>query len=85
VVLCQDGKLRVADLPSAVTGGSARPLPPASGPSDLSLRQHAGAAQAGAIREALQRSGGNRRRAAELLGISVRTLFYKIKELGIAE
>jgi DNA-binding NtrC family response regulator len=37
-----------------------------------------------AIREALNRSGGNRRRAADSLGISERTLYRKIKEYGLA-
>ena len=36
-----------------------------------------------AIREALNRSGGNRRRAADSLGISERTLYRKIKEYGL--
>jgi DNA-binding NtrC family response regulator len=36
-----------------------------------------------AIQEALNRSGGNRRRAAEELGISERTLYRKIKEYGL--
>ena len=37
-----------------------------------------------AIREALIRAGGNRRRAAEYLEISERTLYRKIKEFGLA-
>ena len=35
------------------------------------------------IREALQRTRGNQRRAAQLLGVKVTTLNCKIKRLGI--
>ncbi len=35
------------------------------------------------IRAALERTGGNRTRAAELLEISHRALLYKIKEYGL--
>lgn len=52
---------------------------------DLTLRKHGGALEEEIIREALQRSGGKRREAADLLGISVRALFYKLKNLGIAD
>jgi DNA-binding NtrC family response regulator len=37
-----------------------------------------------AVREALNRSAGNRRKAADYLGISERTLYRKIKEFGLA-
>jgi two-component system response regulator AtoC len=36
------------------------------------------------IRAALERTGGNRTRAAELLELSYRALLYKIKDYGIA-
>ena len=35
-----------------------------------------------AIREALRKTGGNRTKAAELLGISRRKLFYRLKQYG---
>ena len=35
------------------------------------------------IRKALERNGGRRKKAAEELGISERTLYRKIKDLGI--
>ena len=74
MVLARDGTIRREDLPAAVQGAA---------DGDLSLRRQAGAAEGAAIRAALERSGGNRRQAAELLGISVRTLFYRLQRLGI--
>jgi two-component system response regulator PilR (NtrC family) len=35
--------------------------------------------------EALERTGGVRKRAAELLGITFRSLRYRLQKLGLAE
>lgn len=47
------------------------------------LREAVEDAEARAIKRALDHTDGNRQEAAKLLGISPRTLFYKIKQLGI--
>jgi DNA-binding NtrC family response regulator len=49
------------------------------GGSDITLSQ----LERAAIQEALNRSAGNRRQAADALGISERTLYRKIKEYGL--
>jgi two-component system nitrogen regulation response regulator GlnG len=36
-----------------------------------------------AIRKVLDETGGNRKQAARILGISLRTLQYRIKEYGL--
>lgn len=56
-----------------------RPEPPGELDADLGLSQ----IERSAIREALNRFVGNRRKAAEALGISERTLYRKIKEYGL--
>jgi len=86
LVIARGGVIRRADLPPAVIGAEPRrPAARAAAGSDLSLRTRQGQLQGEVIREALRRSEGNRRKAAALLGVSVRTLFYKLKELGITE
>jgi two-component system response regulator AtoC len=83
LVLAQGGTIGAADLPPAVRTGEGRHLAAGTAGADLSLHRRAEAAEAGAIRAALARVGGNRRQAAVLLGISVRTLFYRLRRLGI--
>ena len=86
LVIARGGVIRRTDLPPAVLGAEPRrPAARAAAGSDLSLRARQGQLQGEVIREALRRSEGNRRKAAALLGVSVRTLFYKLKELGITE
>ncbi len=85
LVLARGRTIRRADLPAAVlANAAARPAPRGLG-ADLTLKRHGGALEGEIIREALQRTGGNRRQAAELLGISIRALFYKLKSLGITD
>jgi two-component system, NtrC family, response regulator AtoC len=85
LVLVSDGVIHRADLPPSILGRRPpREAAPRSGP-DLTLKVHEDQLESAMIREALQRAGGNRRQAAQLLGISVRTLFYKLKQLGIGE
>jgi two-component system, NtrC family, response regulator PilR len=47
------------------------------------LGQHVEAVEKQAIRDALQKTGGNKTRAAALLGMTFRQLRYKVKKLGI--
>jgi two-component system response regulator AtoC len=84
LVVSQSGTIRRADLPPAVLGGAPpRSAKGARAGADLTLRNHEVSIRGEVIREALLRAGGNRRDAAALLGISVRTLFYRLKQLGI--
>ena len=50
---------------------------------ELGLQEEVQRYETELIREALQRTHGNQRRAAKLLGVKVTTLNCKIKRLGI--
>jgi two-component system response regulator AtoC len=62
------------DLPEAVAASAA-----AKGPQPSTLAAIVAQAEAEAIRNALARSGDNKAKAARLLGVSERNLWYKIK------
>ena len=53
------------------------------GHTGLDLKSQVEAVERQAILRALEASGGNRRQAASLLGISLRTLFYKMRRLPV--
>ena len=57
--------------------GHATDHPPSSG--DLLLKGRVEALERDLVQQALQASGGSRREAADLLGVSLRTLFYKLR------
>jgi DNA-binding NtrC family response regulator len=54
-------------------------------PPRLGLHEEMARYESELIREALQRTRGNQRRAAKLLGVKVTTLNCKIKRLGIQQ
>jgi transcriptional regulator with PAS, ATPase and Fis domain len=58
-------------------------VPHATGGASLDLKSQVEAVERQAILRALEASGGNRRQAASLLGISLRTLFYKMRRLPV--
>ena len=57
--------------------GHATDHPLSSG--DLLLKGRVEALERDLVQQALQASGGSRREAADLLGVSLRTLFYKLR------
>jgi DNA-binding NtrC family response regulator len=76
VLVTPSAEIGVSDLPATLKGG--RPLPSQPGGGTLAEREEAW------IRETLARVKGNRTRAAELLGISRRTLQYKLNRFADA-
>jgi two-component system response regulator AtoC len=80
VVLTAGGTIELAAL--ADTAPPAR-APAAGGVSGGTLKEASAAAEEQAIREALRATGGNRAAAAERLDVGLRTLYYKLKTLGI--
>ena len=57
----------------------------ASSPLDLSVKRRTEALERVLIADALERTRGNRTRAAKLLDLSHRALLYKIREYGIGD
>ena len=82
VVLAERPEIREEDLPETVRVpvAPAAQLRPADG---LSIKRAIRSVEEQLIRAALERTGGNRTRAAELLELSYRALLYKIKEYGL--
>jgi len=80
VVMSRGQDLSLADLPAYLSGNpSAKPLA-----TDFVALGNLGDLEKAAILSALDRSSGNRTRAADALGISVRTLQRKLKAWGMA-
>jgi two-component system, NtrC family, response regulator AtoC len=83
MVLADSPTLTPADLPDHIR----TPLPSIDGAElgddELSVKKHGDALERRLIRRALERTGGNKTRAAELLELSSRALLYKIREYGL--
>ncbi|MBA3258890.1 MAG: sigma-54-dependent Fis family transcriptional regulator [Gemmatimonadales bacterium] len=80
-VLAGDRPLDVKDF--AVANGNGNGASHTNGNGTLDLKTQVEAIERQAILKALEASGGNRRQAASLLGISLRTLFYKMRRLPV--
>jgi two-component system response regulator AtoC len=84
LVLAEDDEIGPEALPDAVQRSVAPGPPPSQpDPDDLSVKRAQRALEADLIRRALERTQGNRTRAAELLELSPRALLYKIREYGL--
>jgi two-component system response regulator AtoC len=82
-MVLSDGVILPEHLPPAVQKGSrpevSEPPPPAAGDLDEALAEW----ERRAILDALQKASGVQARAAKILGISERSLWYRVKKLGI--
>jgi two-component system response regulator AtoC len=83
MVLADGPKIGVEDLPHHVQS-PVRPLEDVElGDDELSVKKHGAVLERRLIQKALERTGGNRTRAAELLELSSRALLYKIRDYGL--
>jgi len=80
VILARGDRIGLAELPEGVVSPAQAP---GAGPASLALRPARKALESDLIRRALAATDGNRTHAARLLGISHRSLLYKVKEHGI--
>src|SRR5438067_4179948 len=84
LVVSDDESIEAESLPEAVRAGAApERVPSRLDPDDLSVKRAQRVLEADLIRRALERTGGNRTRAAEMLELSPRALLYKIREYGL--
>ena len=83
MVLAESDKLTADDLPHHVQS-PVRPLEDVElGDDELSVKKHSAVLERRLIQKALERTGGNRTKAAELLELSSRALLYKIRDYGL--
>ena len=82
-ILATGPRIRAGDLASPNGSASARPA--AAGAAPVSAPRPLADLERDAIQAALAASGGNRREAAEQLGIGLRTLYDKLKKYRLEE
>ncbi len=83
MVLADGERIELDGLPERLRDDTAQRALPLLG-DDLSIKKASRAIERELIRRSLEKTGGNRTKAAELLEISHRALLYKIKEYGLA-
>lgn len=75
MVLAKGHRLTVADIPQNILNPA-----PAASPAPAA---ETGSAEAVAIRDALEKAGGNKTQAAKILGMPLRTLYRRLKTYGL--
>jgi DNA-binding NtrC family response regulator len=83
VLFCRGSRITVDELPAAQRGAPGKGATPSVLSKTMSLQQATEQAEIEAIRAALTASQGHRSEAAELLGISRKTLWEKVKHYRI--
>lgn len=83
MVLADSNRIELENLPDKLRDGMVEVEMPLFG-DDLSIKKATYTIERELIRRALEKTAGNRTRAAELLEISHRALLYKIKEYGLS-
>ncbi len=83
MVLSDGGSLGPEALPEAVRHPERMPMAAGADPGDLSVKRRSAELERRLIARALEQTGGNRTRAADLLDLSPRALRYKIKDYGL--
>lgn len=83
VVLADGVEVKVADLPEEILHPKAERSPVEFPDDDLSVKRHGAELEKVLISRAMERTGGNKTQAAELLELSPRALRYKIRDYGL--
>ncbi len=83
VVLAEGVEIHSDDLPEEILHPAPDRAPIDVSDDDLSVKRHSAELERVLIRRALERTGGNKTQAAELLELSPRALRYKIQDYGL--
>ncbi|MEN8374652.1 MAG: sigma-54 dependent transcriptional regulator [Gemmatimonadota bacterium] len=83
LVLTEGPKISAEDLPEQIRSPVRAFDEPDLLEDELSVKKHGAALERRLIKKALERTGGNKTRAAELLELSSRALLYKIRDYGL--
>lgn len=85
IVLCDGGTITISNLPPALQNGDNASSTLLIDSDNLSIKQHTEKIERQLITRALDKTHGNRTKAAKLLELSHRALLYKLKEYDLVD